>query len=307
MPSTKPPTGSAPSPFNQKLKSFFRIQGAARDAARDKTTPNDAVNSGHSSPSPQSGNTGGGKPDFKSIRNTSFFKTTVGRLRSTTTVSEGNPLDETLSPTAHANPYFAHQGQPGLRHHNDGSVPPSPPDTLGLIVKPGSASNSGDPNQQPTNATREELARKLRRVASAPNAQGLFSKGKSASERPATAELGKDPLVVDNSSGTLELVDGSGAGASSTDGTVGAASSTASASQARHDQDILTTLPPPAPNSLAFRRTYSSNSIKVRDVEVGPESFDKIKLIGKGDVGKVYLVREKKSARLYAMKGAFVN
>jgi protein-serine/threonine kinase len=53
----------------------------------------------------------------------------------------------------------------------------------------------------------------------------------------------------------------------------------------------------------AFRRTYSSNSIKVRNVEVGPGSFDKIKLIGKGDVGKVYLVREKKSSRLYAMKG----
>lgn len=57
-------------------------------------------------------------------------------------------------------------------------------------------------------------------------------------------------------------------------------------------------------NSIAFRRTYSSNSIKVRNVEVGPSSFDKIKLIGKGDVGKVYLVREKKSSRLYAMKGA---
>ena len=53
-----------------------------------------------------------------------------------------------------------------------------------------------------------------------------------------------------------------------------------------------------------FRRTYSSNSIKVRNVEVGPGSFDKIKLIGKGDVGKVYLVREKKSNRLYAMKAA---
>lgn len=40
-------------------------------------------------------------------------------------------------------------------------------------------------------------------------------------------------------------------------------------------------------------------------MEVSPSSFDKIKLIGKGDVGKVYLVREKKSSRLYAMKGMF--
>lgn len=67
----------------------------------------------------------------------------------------------------------------------------------------------------------------------------------------------------------------------------------------------------PSPGQIrqaaAFRRTYSSNSIKVRNVEVGPASFDKIKLIGKGDVGKVYLVREKKSSRLYAMKGTVTN
>ncbi|KAH8925235.1 Pkinase-domain-containing protein [Atractiella rhizophila] len=51
-----------------------------------------------------------------------------------------------------------------------------------------------------------------------------------------------------------------------------------------------------------FRRTYSSNSIKVKHAEVGPTHFEKIKLLGKGDVGKVYLVREKKSQKLYAMK-----
>jgi protein-serine/threonine kinase len=38
-------------------------------------------------------------------------------------------------------------------------------------------------------------------------------------------------------------------------------------------------------------------------VEVGPSSFLKIKLLGKGDVGRVYLVREKKSSKLFAMKG----
>jgi protein-serine/threonine kinase len=52
-----------------------------------------------------------------------------------------------------------------------------------------------------------------------------------------------------------------------------------------------------------FKRTYSSNSIKVRSVEVGPGDFRKIKLLGKGDVGKVYLVRDKRSEKLYAMKG----
>ncbi|KAF0395566.1 serine/threonine-protein kinase nrc-2 [Gigaspora margarita] len=54
--------------------------------------------------------------------------------------------------------------------------------------------------------------------------------------------------------------------------------------------------------SGTFKRTYSSNSIKIKRVEVGPSSFQKIKLLGKGDVGKVYLVKEKKTGKLYAMK-----
>lgn len=37
-------------------------------------------------------------------------------------------------------------------------------------------------------------------------------------------------------------------------------------------------------------------------MEIGPSSFHKVKLLGKGDVGKVYLVREKKTEKLFAMK-----
>ncbi|CAH7681900.1 kinase-like domain-containing protein [Phakopsora pachyrhizi] len=44
------------------------------------------------------------------------------------------------------------------------------------------------------------------------------------------------------------------------------------------------------------KRSYSSNSIKVSKSEVGPQSFEKLKLLGKGDVGKVYLVREKRAS-----------
>ncbi|WQF81774.1 Putative serine/threonine-protein kinase, active [Colletotrichum destructivum] len=264
--------------FNQKLKNLFRINlnsGADRD--REKSSAAHLQSSTDASPA---------RPEARSKFGSSFFKGTVGRLRTNTTASEGNPLDEALSPTAHANPYFVHQGQPGLRHHNNESVPPSPPDTPNFKIQ----GPDGGPEQQTTSAGREELARKLRRVASAPNAQGLFSKGKGSAERPATAELSKDPLVLDKDSGTLEMVDPSKVNGSAGHG-LGVP-----------DKDVLGNLPPPNRNSLAFRRTYSSNSIKVRDVEVGPQSFDKIKLIGKGDVGKVYLVREKKSSRLYAMK-----
>ncbi|KAF8946133.1 serine/threonine protein kinase, AGC [Haplosporangium gracile] len=51
-----------------------------------------------------------------------------------------------------------------------------------------------------------------------------------------------------------------------------------------------------------FHRMYSSNSIKKKSVEVTPSSFVKIRLLGKGDVGKVYLVRQKDTERFYAMK-----
>lgn len=130
------------------------------------------------------------------------------------------------------------------------------------------------------------MARKLRRVASAPNAQGMFANAKPPDERPGSAQLGKQPVLVET-------------GASPKLSMVG--TETLAPSKTSDAAKIPT--PGQIRQSVAFRRTYSSNSIKVRNVEVGPSSFDKIKLIGKGDVGKVYLVREKKSNRLYAMKG----
>jgi len=281
MPSTKIANGD--SHFHQKVKGWFTRNSNNRDRAADTTPPQ---NSPHATQ----------RSDTKStFRQTKFW--TVGRLRSATTASEGNPLDaETLSPTAHANPYFAHQGQPGLRHPNEGSVPPSPPDTPSIKLN---APDDDTPEKAAaaTAARKEELARKLRRVASAPNAQGLFTKGaKSGNDdgesRPATAEMGKEPL--EEGQGQSKLGFASAKSAAVSEGGL-----------SPPDSDDLGALPPPNQSALAFRRTYSSNSIKVRNVEVGPQSFDKIKLIGKGDVGKVYLVREKKSSRLYAMKGGF--
>ncbi|EDO14356.1 hypothetical protein Kpol_183p1 [Vanderwaltozyma polyspora DSM 70294] len=38
------------------------------------------------------------------------------------------------------------------------------------------------------------------------------------------------------------------------------------------------------------------------DTKVGPESFEKVKLLGQGDIGKVYLVKYTKTNRLYALK-----
>ncbi|KAK3677847.1 serine/threonine protein kinase, AGC [Recurvomyces mirabilis] len=268
----------------QKIKNFFRINSKndVSSANSENGSQHDGQSEGTRTPQPQH--------NKSSLRNSRFIPH-LGRTRSTTVASEGNQLDEGMSPTAHANPYFQHQGPPALRHHNDGSVPPSPPDTPHT---PKTAAAEAGAKDAAAVSGKEELARKLRRVASAPNAQGLFSKKKSASgdSRPQTAEHEAPPRL----NGVTQHGNASASALSMVD-TVSA------------DNDLLPVpgingviTPGKLRNSIAFRRTYSSNSIKVRNVEVGPGSFDKIKLIGKGDVGKVYLVREKKSTRLYAMK-----
>ena len=280
MPSSKTPNGSS-SHFPQKLKNFFRINSLSSSSSSNPGLSGDLKSDASTNPSATK----------SSFRQSKFFS--VGRLRSTTVASEGNPLDDAVSPTANANPYFAHQGHPGLRHHNNDSVPPSPPDTPSIHLK------VSGPDGAPPASTKEELTRKLRRVASAPNAQGLF-KNKGNAERPQTAELGKEPLVQDE--GSVGLPD-------SSPGSKGDETPRSNTFVLVTEPDGLGALPPPhrSMTPATFRRTYSSSSIKVRDVEVGPQSFDKIKLIGKGDVGKVYLVREKKSNRLYAMKGAYLG
>ncbi|KAI9261078.1 kinase-like domain-containing protein [Sporodiniella umbellata] len=45
-----------------------------------------------------------------------------------------------------------------------------------------------------------------------------------------------------------------------------------------------------------------SYSLQKKTIEVGPKDFEKIRLLGKGDVGRVYLVRHIRSAKLYALK-----
>ncbi|ORY06652.1 kinase-like domain-containing protein [Clohesyomyces aquaticus] len=268
--SNKPVNGSN-NQVSQKIKNFFRINSLGSNDSKDRKHSDDGASTAP-------------KNDTKTSFRQSRFLPHISRNRSQTVASEGNPLDDGMSPTAHANPYFQHQGPPALRHHNEGSVPPSPPDTPPIPTTKIDAVSGA--NDQATTAGKEELARKLRRVASAPNAQGLFSSGKS-SDRPQTAELGKQPLVQHANSSALSMVENANA-------------------SSNHLVPVAPTHSIPSPgqirNAVAFRRTYSSNSIKVRNVEVGPGSFDKIKLIGKGDVGKVYLVREKKSSRLYAMK-----
>lgn len=262
-----------------RIKNFFRINSSS-----SHSSANSPANSHEREREKEGPAASPSKLESRSPFRQSRFLPAIGRNRSTTVASEGHPLDDGVSPTATANPYFAHQGQPALRHRNEGSVPSSPPDTPELLVDGVSAV------EQATTANKEELARKLRRVASAPNAQGMFISGQGA-ERPQTADMGKEPLV--EHPGPIPKIS---LAASRSEKSAAVSAIPSAVSESNLGSEL---------SSLSFRRTYSSNSIKVRNVEVGPASFDKIKLIGKGDVGKVYLVREKKSSRLYAMKGEF--
>ncbi|ODQ52136.1 Pkinase-domain-containing protein [Saitoella complicata NRRL Y-17804] len=208
------------------------------------------------------------------------------QLLDSSSVSTGET--DNHSPTIVSNPYFQHQGAP---EHENGTANGAAP----------------KPKRSPTETS--EMARRLRRVASAPNAQQLKNGqvvDEKERERPASTGLGK---VLDKDQLVSSMLEPPNSNSSSdplsesavTESLGSAAGSGTGSSFLLPVKDEL------APPDLrgkngAFRRTYSSNSIKVRTVEVGPQSFEKIKLLGKGDVGKVYLVREKKSSRLYAMK-----
>ncbi|KAI0269231.1 Pkinase-domain-containing protein [Gloeopeniophorella convolvens] len=151
-------------------------------------------------------------------------------------------------------------------------------------------------------------SRFIRRVASAPNAKGLFNLGSRQSTVTTKNGLLAPASIVP------EAVPGGGVPTSfsaSGDGTSSIETVSSTSSAGRGPRTVSTpTLPRVAegspsargPGKVAFRRTYSSNSIKVKSVEVNPSSFQKIKLLGRGDVGKVFLVREKKTGKLFAMK-----
>ena len=60
---------------------------------------------------------------------------------------------------------------------------------------------------------------------------------------------------------------------------------------------------PARPAATPGRSVSCTTQRPTTRAEVGPASFTKIKLLGKGDVGKVYLVQQKDNGRLYALKG----
>ncbi|KAJ3335578.1 hypothetical protein HDU93_004973, partial [Gonapodya sp. JEL0774] len=63
---------------------------------------------------------------------------------------------------------------------------------------------------------------------------------------------------------------------------------------------------PPSPTrsvASTFKRSYSASSIRMMTrAVVGPSDFTKVRILGRGDCGKVYLVKQKGTSNLFAMK-----
>lgn len=172
----------------------------------------------------------------------------------------------------------------------------------------------------------KSASRFIRRVASAPNTKGLFALGSRSTSaitvtKNGLLSPGMPPIpgtrgASDNGHNSLDTSSSGSSNhhAPAQNGTTGVARPKPTRANSAGAGLVLTSakskermaginLGHDAPGRVAFRRTYSSHSIKVRSVEVNASSFQKIKMLGRGDVGKVYLVREKKTGKLYAMKG----
>ncbi|KAF9273335.1 serine/threonine protein kinase, AGC [Linnemannia elongata] len=139
----------------------------------------------------------------------------------------------------------------------------------------------------------------MRRVASTPNTKAALDDAINNSQNK-TSDPNGSPVLAKSNSSIHSTMTTSSMTTTATGTTVGNGSSL---------NGGLHLNIPKSPNGSAldlrrgaFRRTYSSNSIKKKSIEVTPSSFVKIRLLGKGDVGKVYLVRQKDTDRLYAMK-----
>ncbi|KAH3667068.1 hypothetical protein WICMUC_005415 [Wickerhamomyces mucosus] len=169
-------------------------------------------------------------------------------------------------------PYFNHQGLPPHASETDNQ-----PD-VNII-------NTNDKGQGPLpfalKKNRHTSQTSLNKINEESNSNETSTKEESAAHKPRLRRVASAPLNL------KELADD---GASNKLHDISEKSSTAG-----------NNLTPPSPR-LRKKSFLSSNSIKYADLQVGPQSFEKIRLLGKGDVGKVYLVREKESNRLYAMK-----
>jgi serine/threonine protein kinase len=59
---------------------------------------------------------------------------------------------------------------------------------------------------------------------------------------------------------------------------------------------------PPTFTTISSNNSNSNKNSHADDEKIGPNNFIPIKMLGSGSFGEVYLVKEKKTSKLYAMK-----
>lgn len=251
----------------------------------------------------------------------SLHNQTSGPLDATTPAQPHST--STKRPRAHSKLYASHPAHPTSAKENQSLSPPSVPQAYGPTATPHTSDSM--------------TSRLLRRVSSAPNTKALASLFSASTNEPLPSNHQNIPGAIKiPPTGVPFPSTGSVSGSAEASNTMSSSTSAhadlslASSPKKQHltaprsktspslSETLATSSTTAIPNTLTipstpstapsspranFRRTYSASSIKVKHVEVGPSSFSKIKLLGKGDVGKVYLVKEKKTEKLFAMKG----
>ncbi|KAJ3254624.1 hypothetical protein HK103_007034 [Boothiomyces macroporosus] len=77
-----------------------------------------------------------------------------------------------------------------------------------------------------------------------------------------------------------------------------------------HSRWVITNIRSSTASTLVttkYKISHSSGSTHLTSTDITPKDFEKIQIIGKGDVGRVFLVRNKLDQKLYAMKVLYKN
>ncbi|KAL8281178.1 hypothetical protein RQP46_006536 [Phenoliferia psychrophenolica] len=234
-------------------------------------------------------------PNTKALFSGTFFSSSP-----TPTNSSSKNAHGLLSPAAGASVPPLPVGVIPVGDLNDSGVSFSSPKTNGT----GTHANGGASHKTPKSSTSD--------ATKSSSGSNRSSSGTGSAAATTSSRAGAPSLPTQSSRQGSPARSWSSPKLPSSPSFLSANSSASTSAVAMASSSSMSTLSPPSPNpSLAgpngsprvgFRRTYSSSSIRVRSIEIGPSSFHKIKLLGKGDVGKVYLVREKKTEKLFAMK-----
>lgn len=275
----KPNNGEVESPepdhkLTSKLKSFFKrgsssnINSPKLNAKDSKPASGEEFDFVEYSPQNTLPNTPDPDNELETQTSPSVISQAVRRIRSP---SSPNPPTKSTSSstTVSSQPYFAHQGLPPHADNNKSNT--NVIDRNGHGPVPFALQENNDPLGQ----IAEETPQVEIRVEEAEDTNCSASPEHlmvSSTQQPKLRRVASAPL-------NIKVTEPS----------------------PNHSSEN-TPLASPSKSRPRKKSFLASNSIKIADLQVGPNSFEKIRLLGKGDVGKVYLVREKESNKLFAMK-----